>query len=270
MLTFKRNVDFLPYKPMSRWRKLAVSTWRNSEEASFYGWIDYDAAGIRKVINEFHRQGHRISPTAIAAKGVAKAISAYPKLNSVIRFGRIYQRKSIDVFFQVAPDDTGDTLTGICIRQCDKKTLSEIHDEIRERVKRIRKGEDDFIGFGTIMQYVPSFIIGWFQAMVSFFVYQLNIWSPLFGIPQDAFGSAMVTSVGMLGLQRGLAPLMPYVQCPMIVTIGKLEQKVLVQDGEIVIKEVIPICATMDHRLIDGVGAAKLMHALKTYFENPS
>lgn len=54
------------------------------------------------------------------------------------------------------------------------------------------------------------------QRLVSFICYQLNIWSPAFGIQQNAFGSAMVTSIGMLGIQRGFAPLLPFVDCPII------------------------------------------------------
>lgn len=254
---------------MPPWRKLAISTWRTSEEASFYGWIDIDAAGIREVNERFMEQGKRISPTAIAAKAVAVAIAGYPKVNGVIRFGRIYQRKTVDIFFQVAPDDSGDTLSGIVIRDCNNKTLEEIHEEIKQRVTRIRGGQDDFSAFGDFMRYLPGFVVGWLQSLASFISYQLNLWSPLLGLPKDAFGSAMVTSVGMLGIQRGFAPLLPYVECPMIITIGKLEDKAVVKNGTLQIAEVLPVCATMDHRLVDGVGASKLMKAIQEYFENP-
>ncbi len=269
MALIEKNIEFLPYQSMPPWRKLAISTWRSSEEASFYGWMDIDASGIHAVNKRLHEQGKRISPTAIAAKAVAVAIAGYPKVNGVIRFGRIYLRKTVDVFFQVAPDDSGDTLSGIVIRDCNNKSLEEIHDEIKQRVTRIRGGQDDFAKFGAFMTYLPGFVVGWLQALASFISYQLNLWSPLIGLPKDAFGSAMVTSVGMLGIQRGFAPLLPYVECPIIITIGKLEDKPVVKDGTLQIAEVLPICATMDHRLVDGVGASKLMNTLKQYFENP-
>lgn len=266
---FTRNIEFLPYKPISHWRKLAITTWRTSEEASFYGWMDIDATAIRKVINEFHTKGLKLSPTAIVAKAVAVSIASYPKVNGVIRFGRIYQRKSIDIFFQVAPDGTGDTLTDMVVRNCDKKSLREIHEEIQQRASRIRGGEDDFARFSHIMNRLPAFVIGWLQKLVSFCVYKLNIWSPAFGIPRDAFGSAVVTSVGMLGIQRGFAPLMPFVECPAIITVGKIEEKAIVKNGKVEIKEVMSLCATMDHRIVDGVGVANMLKTLKAYFENP-
>jgi len=265
----KQNIKYKPYVPMSRWRKLAISSWRTSEEASFYGWVDFDAKPLKELLHRLQEQGTKISPTAIAAKAVAVAISRYPKVNGVIRFGRIYHRQSVDIFFQVAPDDSGDNLTGIVIRECDKKSLEEIHTEIKERAERVRKGVDDFAGFGEVMKFIPTFLIGWMQRLVSFICYQLNIWSPAFGIPQDAFGSAMVTSVGMLGIQRGFAPLLPFVECPIIVAIGKIEQKPIVRDGKVEIIDVLPVCATMDHRLVDGVGASRMMKALTEYFKEP-
>ena len=255
---------------MRAWRKIALSTWRNSEEASFYGWVDLDAAGIRNVIERFKDEGKRISPTTIAAKAMAVAIANYSKVNSIIRWGRIYERQEVDIFLQVAPDDSGDALSGMVIRECDKKSLEEISNEIRSRVKKIRSGEkDDFGKITKRLNHVPSFVIGIILRFMKMLNYTFNIWSPLFGSPRDAFGSAAVTSVGMLGIQRGLAPMMPHYPCPIIVTIGKLEFKAVVEDGEVVVREVLPICATFDHRLIDGVGASKMFKALKSYIANP-
>jgi pyruvate dehydrogenase E2 component (dihydrolipoamide acetyltransferase) len=208
-------------------------------------------------------------PTAIVAKAVAVSIASYPKVNGVIRFGRIYQRRNIDIFFQVAPDGSGDTLTGMVVKNCDKKSLREIHQEIQARASQIRGGEDDFARFSHIMNKLPTFVIAGLQRLVSFCVNKLNIWSPIFGIPRDAFGNAMVTSVGMLGIQRGFAPLMPYVECPAIIMVGKIEQGPIVKDNKIEIREVLPICATMDHRIIDGMGVAIMLKTFKSYFENP-
>ncbi|MCP4122811.1 MAG: hypothetical protein GY751_13755 [Bacteroidetes bacterium] len=267
---FRRNVILKPYRRISPWRKIALVTWRNQEEASFYGWTDLDAAGVRKVMDRFKQEGKRMSPTTIAAKAVAVAISKYPRVNGVIRLGRIYERKHVDIFLQVSPDDSGDNLTGMVIRKCDTKSLEEISAEIRERVAKIRSGEkDEFKKITNMLNVMPSFVIALVLSFMSFINYTLNIWSPVFGSPRDAFGSAMVTSVGMLGLQRGLAPLIPFYKCPVIIAIGKLEQKPVVENGEVVIKEMLPLSGTFDHRLVDGVGASHLLKGLKEYIAAP-
>lgn len=270
MKLITRNIDLKPYRRSSAWRKIALSTWRNSEESSFYGWTDLDAEGILRVIRKFREEGKHLSPTTVAAKALAVSIAAYPRVNSLIRFGRIYERKDIDIFLQVAPDGSGENLTGIVIRQCDKKSLEEIDNEIRQRANGIRTGEmDEFSKITGMLSALPSFVIGLTLKFVNFLSYKLNVWSPLLGTPRDAFGSAMVTSVGMLGVQRGLAPFMPYYPCPIIVMVGKIEEKALAENGKVVVKEVLPITATFDHRLIDGVGASIMFKALKEYIADP-
>ena len=267
---FQKNVQLKPYKKVSPWRKIALSMWHNQEEASFYGWIDLDATGIIKTIDSFKQDGKRMSPTTIAAKAIAVAMSKYPQVNGLIRLGRIYERQNIDIFLQVAPDDSGENLTGMVIRNCDQKSLEEINEEIRTRVAKIKTGEkDDFMKSTKMLAALPTFLVGWIIGFISFVNYTLNIWSPLLQSPRDGFGSAMVTSVGMLGLEHGIAPLIPSNRCPIIIAVGKLEEKAVVRNGEIVIEPVLPITGTFDHRLVDGVGASHLLRALKEYIKAP-
>lgn len=267
---FQKNVDYKPYKGTNAWRKITIGTWPYAGDPSIYGWVDIDATSISEVLRKYQEQGIKISPTTITAKAVAVAIASYPPVNGVVRLGRIYQRKSVDIFLQVAPDDSGENLSGITIRNCDQKTLAEINNEIKEKAGRIKAGDDrEFEKVRKTMDMVPGWMMAKLLKFISFLQYGLNLWSPAMGSPRDGFGSAMVTSVGMLGLQRGLAPLVPYSRCPIVITVGKIEQKAVVKNGKIEIGEVLPICATMDHRLIDGVGAAKIFKAFSKYLENP-
>ena len=268
-MSFK-NVDYKPYKRTNAWRKITIGTWPNTGDPSIYGWVDVNADSINETLKHYKEQNIKISLTTITAKAVAVAIASYPPVNSVVRLGRIYERKSVDIFLQVAPDDTGENLSGITVRNCDKKSLLEIHNEIKEKAGRIKSGSDkEFEKVRKTMDFIPGVMMSGFLNFMSFLLYGLNFWSPILGSPRDGFGSAMVTSVGMLGLQRGFAPLVPYSRCPIVITIGKIEQKPVIKDGKIEIGDILPICATMDHRLIDGVGASKIFKAFSQYLEKP-
>ncbi len=270
MFGIQKNIRFKPYTKAGVWRKLSVATWDDADEACFYGWVDFDAAGIKNTLENFRAQGKKISVTTIAAKGLAVAVSAYPKVNGLLRFGRVYNRETIDIFLQVAPDTDSDDLTGIVIRGCDKKPLEEINEEIKIRTGKIKKeGDDAFKTVGTLTNWFPSFMLRLILKFAAFTNYSLNLWAPWMGMPRDAFGSAMVTSVGMLGIQRGLAPLMPHSRCPIIITVGRMEEKAVVKNGTVTVADVLPISATMDHRLIDGVGASKMFRALTEYLKEP-
>ncbi len=268
-MKFEKNVHYLPYKPMSVWRKIALGTWSHPGDPSVYGSVDLDARGILKYIEIQNEKSIKISPTAVMAKAIATALKETPALNGIIRFGRIYRRKDVDIFLQVAEDLDGENLSGMVVRNCDQKTLGQIQEEIRLKAEQIKSGNDE--GFKKIkkdMGGIPGFCMGHILKFVEIVLYLFNIWTPALG-PKDGFGSAMVTSVGMLGLEHGFAPLVPYSRCPLVVAIGKITERVIAENGQIIIRPHIPMSVTFDHRFIDGVGAAKMLKSIKNYLSNP-
>src|SRR5215213_1844481 len=54
-----------------------------------------------------------------------------------------------------------------------------------------------------------------------------------------------------------------------IIAVNKVEEKVVVLDGEIEIREQMNLSLSCDHRVVDGWDAANFMQALKGYIENP-
>ncbi|MBT3980006.1 MAG: hypothetical protein HOE90_01560 [Bacteriovoracaceae bacterium] len=267
---FKKNVN-LKHISVSPWRKLAMGTWRNAKDPSVYGSMDIEAQGIMDCIESYKAKGIRLTPTAVVAKAIAVAMKEVPSINCIIRFGRFYQREKIDIFLQVAADQDGEDLSGMVIRDCDNKPLESIATEIKAKAQKIRdKEEKEYSEGKKNMKLLPGIFLPFLIDFLGFVLYSLNIWTPLLGAPRDGFGSAMVTSVGMLGLDGGFPPLVPYSRCPILVALGRIQQKPVVNDdGEIVAKLMVPFSVTFDHRLLDGVGAAKLMKALLKYLKDP-
>jgi 2-oxoisovalerate dehydrogenase E2 component (dihydrolipoyl transacylase) len=54
-----------------------------------------------------------------------------------------------------------------------------------------------------------------------------------------------------------------------IIAVNKVEEKVVVLDGEIEIRKRMNLSLSCDHRVVDGWDAASFMQALKSYIENP-
>jgi pyruvate/2-oxoglutarate dehydrogenase complex dihydrolipoamide acyltransferase (E2) component len=92
---------------------------------------------------------------------------------------------------------------------------------------------------------------------------------PQLGLHQSPFGSAMVSSVGMLGLPQGFAPLAWMYDVPLLVLAGELTMKPVVVDGRIEAREVLPVTATIDHRYADGWHISRLMRAFREYLAAP-
>ena len=95
-----------------------------------------------KYIEDFRAAtGERLTISHLIAKAVAATLVKIPDANAIVRFNRIYFRKQISVFFQVAMKDaeTGEIdLTGATIEDADKKSLETICDEFNARVATVR------------------------------------------------------------------------------------------------------------------------------------
>lgn len=268
---FTRNVELVGPSKMSSWRKIAVGTWSSCGDPSIYGTIEIDATQILKRIEEEKSKGIRLTPTVIVAKAAALSLREFPVMNTVLRLGRLYERKNIDVFLQVSSDAKDDNLSGVLIRQCDSKSLSEIATELHKSASRIKKGDDfEYQKMKGLIQYIPSFLIGPLLKIMGFFMYGLNLWSPLINSPKDSFGSLMVTSVGMLGIDQGFAPLVPYSRCPALMAVGEIKKKAVVVEGEIHVRPMLTIGVTLDHRHVDGKGASYMLKTFRKFLENPA
>ena len=268
---FQRNVEYDGRPHLSAWRKAAIGTWRTAGDPSVYGILEIRAEAALAYAEELTRRtGQRITLTHILGKCMADTLRAHPSLNCVLRFGYLFQRKNVDVFFQVANDTDGKDLSGTTIRDADTKSISQIAEEMASSVKKIRSGGDkETYKIKGTMALLPPFVVAWMLTVSGFIAYKLNIWSPLFGSPRDAFGSIMITNVGSLGIDMAFAPLVPYSHCPCVLAVGAARDRPIVENGEVKVGKVIQLCVTFDHRLIDGLHGSKMARTLKKLFENP-
>lgn len=266
-----KNVDLGRPHKLSSWRKIAIGTWRTAGDPSVYGILEIDMGPALKHLEILKEtSGKRLTITHLIGKAVAVCLARHPDLNSILRFGKLYPRKNVDVFFQVASDLTGKDLSGTTIRNADKKSIVQIATEMEERVQTIRKkGDPDFKKMKNLMKLIPGFLSGLLLNISGFILYSLNLWSPLLGTPKDPFGSVMITNIGSLGLDVAFAPIVPYSRVPVLIAVGAVRETPVVKNGQVVISPVIKLCATFDHRIIDGVHASHLVKTLKHIFENP-
>jgi pyruvate/2-oxoglutarate dehydrogenase complex dihydrolipoamide acyltransferase (E2) component len=89
-------------------------------------------------------------------------------------------------------------------------------------------------------------------------------------VPTDGFGSAMVTNVGMFGLPHGFAPLVPFSLVPIVLTIGEVRDAAVVEAGEVVVRPVLTVGVTLDHRVLDGYQAGRLAQRFCAVMRDPA
>jgi pyruvate dehydrogenase E2 component (dihydrolipoamide acetyltransferase) len=87
-------------------------------------------------------------------------------------------------------------------------------------------------------------------------------------MPEEYTGSTFsVSNLGMFGIDQFTAIINPPEAG--IIAIGGVEEKPVVVDGQLEIRQRMRVTMSCDHRVIDGATGAKFLQTVKRYIENP-
>jgi pyruvate/2-oxoglutarate dehydrogenase complex dihydrolipoamide acyltransferase (E2) component len=255
----------------SSWRRLAASTWRRPHDPSAYGWLDIDVSRALSYLDELNASSNvKVTLTHLVGKALATAIASCPEVNGVLRRGQLHLRDSVDVFFQVAYEHGGN-LSGAKIARVHAKSVREIAAELAQVASAIRAhAPHELARSDARLSRLPAALRTLTLRAVETAVYDWGLDLSRFGVPQDGFGSAMVTNVGVFGLPHGLAPLLPFTRVPILLTIGAVHDAALVEAGQVVVRPVLPVGVTLDHRVLDGAQAGTLAKHFQAAMADPS
>ncbi|MBW2189554.1 MAG: 2-oxo acid dehydrogenase subunit E2, partial [Deltaproteobacteria bacterium] len=258
----------------SAFRKSALGTWNTPYDPTVYGVLSIKMDEALRYIDAFREHtGKRLTVSHMVAKAIGAVLEEVPDANALLRFNQIYLRDTIGVFFQVVvkDPDTGEIdLSGATIQKPNEKTLEQIIDEFERKVSGVRQGSDQALKTSRdLMARLPSWAVSPLLRATSFLNYTLNLDMTWAGMPKDLFGSVMITNVGSLGLPYALVPLVPYSRVPLLLALGSIEDRAVVEDGELVARKVMDIGATFDHRILDGGHAAKMHQIVSAWMEHP-
>ncbi|RME04467.1 MAG: 2-oxo acid dehydrogenase [Planctomycetota bacterium] len=252
------------------WRRIAVAAWRPPNDPTIHGSMLVDMEKALEFIEEKRREsGQKITITHLVTKAVAQALATYPFLNQCVRGRYVYQRESVDIFLQVS-FEKGEELSGVKLANADQKSVVEIAQELAQKAQQVRSHQDpQFRRTFSLLRHLPDWVFRFLLKLSDYVGNTLNWSIPSLGIVGDPFGSAMITSVGMWGIEVGYPPFFPYSRTALLVAVGEVALRPMVVDGQVVARRAMYLSATFDHRIFDGYQAAKLANFVKNYLEDP-
>ena len=266
------------YRPayVSAFRTLAPIIWDAPRDPTILGDTELNAEPLLAWLEAQRALGNKLTLTHAVARGVASVLGAHPELNCIVRRGRIWMRRDVDVFLQVAvPHEDGKKLagadlSGAVIRQADKCTTAEIAAKVQAVADKIRKHDDPMLKQTKAMLTVlPPFISRPFLRLLAWLNHDWGVDLGWMGVPDDPFGSMMVTSLGMFGIRNAYAPLFPNGRCLGVMLVGGVFDKAAVVNGQVVAQKALPLTIALDHRMIDGLQASVFSRELIRRLENP-
>jgi pyruvate/2-oxoglutarate dehydrogenase complex dihydrolipoamide acyltransferase (E2) component len=252
------------------WRRIAGAMWGPPDDPQIYGAMEIDATPLRAFFEQAKEAGHRVTPTHLVGRAVATALHEVPDFNMRVRGNRMHPRESVDVFYITAVEG-GRSLSGVKIDQADEKSVYEIAGELTLRAGAMKRGDDpDFARTKKTMEALPRWLLKLSMRFSSWMAGDMNKSIKSLGVKASPFGAAMITSVGMFGLPQGFAPLAKFYKMPLLILVGEITDKPVAVDGQVVIRPMLPITATIDHRYADGWHISQLLKPFRAYLADPA
>lgn len=257
-------------KTMSTRRKLAIATWSAPQEGNIYGKLTVDATKALAYLEEVRRKtGEKVTITHLVGKAVAEALRQAPTLNGRIVWGKYVPFDTVDIAFLVALEG-GNDLAKAKVSSADQKSIADIARELGAVSGRLRSGGDrDFEKSKGAIKAMPMWLLKRMVWLTGFLASSLGMSIKALGVEPFPFGSCIITSVGMFGIDEGFAPPTPFARVPVLILVGAVRDRPAVVDGQIKVQPQVTINATIDHRFIDGAQLGVLAKVMREYLEDP-
>jgi pyruvate dehydrogenase E2 component (dihydrolipoamide acetyltransferase) len=253
-----------------RRHRIAAATWRAPSSGLLYGRVELDAGAALDYVRELSAAtGARVTVTHLVGKAVGAALVSAPDLNARVVLGRLRRLPSVDVSFVVSTREGGD-LSSVRVRAIDGTPLTEVARLLTARAVPVREGDDADFGRSTALVERIPYPLTRPLIWAAGFVQSGLGWSvPSLGLKGDGFGGAMVSSVAAFGVEQGFAALVPLTRVGAVVLVGAVTDRPVAKDGEVVIRPMLDLGVTLDHRLVDGAQLGPAIAALRRVVEHP-
>jgi len=232
-----RGIPVREVIPLKAMRKMAAEHMAKSHAqvaaVTSFGEVDVtDLVTLRERLSaEPDRTGGvRLTYTPLLVRALGLALTQHPALNASLAEDAPEIRVYGEVNVGVAVSLPDGNLIVPVVHQADRKTLAEIAVRVADVTERARRG--------TLR-------------------------------PDDVRrGTFTLSNVGMV---RGIGWATPIVHLPQaaILATGRIEPKPVVRDGVIVIRSILPISLTWDHRIVNGVPVGQFLETLTDLLKHP-
>ncbi len=252
------------------WRQIAAAAYSGPKDCRIFGTIEVDITATLDHITRKRQSGEKPTLVHFVTAALARCMHEdVPQINCFLQRGKFIRRENVDVFITVALQE-GEDLTGVVIPGAQNLPVREITNLLRSKVREKRQGYDSgFVAAKHTLSKIPWPFRRMLFLLIRWWVYTLGFGLPFFKISRDPFGSVILSDIGSHGLNTGMAALFPMGRVPVVITMGTVEKKPVVVDDEVQVRSILPLTATLDHRIVDGAQAGALARGVARRLRDP-
>jgi len=253
----------------TNWRKVASTIYKKPTDSKIFGIVELDVTELERYIAQKRKEGIKTTITYLITLIIGRAIrQEIPALNTYVKRGKILQRKQVDATVSVLLP--GGQMGSVKVENADQLTTAEVSEEIGKNIANSRKGnENDAMQSKSLLAKLPWPFRNWLFKIYKTITINWGISVPGIGLDSNSFGSFMVSNIGTLGLDTGFASLLPSSNVSFVFVLGSINKKPVVVNDEIVIRRVMLMASTLDHRVVDGSHGGTLFRFIKQIAKKP-
>jgi hypothetical protein len=258
-------------KRLHPYRRLMFFIMRTRNESMVYTDDAIDAEGLLAYLEQTKdRLGADMTHIIVAAMNLTLAEN--PTMNRFIVGRRMYQRKHRELTFSMKREAMNKKakLAVVKLQMQDEESFAGLVERMNGSIQHQRSGakthEDKEYGlFDLFPRSVLRFFVWFFQALD-----YVNLLPYVFTKDDGLYTSCVIANLGSLGMKPAYHHLYEWGTSSLFVMVGRIEERAVVVDGQVVIKKVLPTRYSYDERIDDGLSAAYGMQTLKRVLENPT
>ena len=215
--------------------------------------FEADVGGIKEQLAELRLRGEPVSMTSYIAKSFACAIADDRRMQAY-RLGRsrLVVFDDVDLAFMIEREWEGEAFPVFYVlRAAQRKTVYEIQRELRSARETPLGTQGPMSALELQFFLLPAFL----RKVLWFFIRRNPYWF------KDLAGTAGVTSMGMY--TSGAAVGVPITPMTLTLSIGTIEKKLVLHDGQAVERDVVHLNLSVDHDIIDGAPLMRFAERFK-------
>lgn len=249
-------------------RKIAVATWRPSRDGRIYARMEVDATAALDYLDRVRTEtGERVTITHVVGAALGRAVREVPEIRARVVLGRLISLDSCDIGFAVDIEQ-GSDLAPVKVPDVDTLSPLEVARAVGAGADRLRTQEDAaYRRTSGIVGLAPSWAMRPALSFASLVAGGLG--RAVLGQPGFPLGTAFVSNVGSLGLDEAFLAPLPFARTPVYLAVGAIQDKAVVVDGAVVVRPVLVLVATADHRIVDGAHAGQMAGIVRDLVLHP-
>jgi len=253
----------------SNWRKVASTIYKKPTDSKIFGIVELDVTELEKYVAQKRKEGIKTTLTYLMTIIIGRAIrQEVPELNTFVKRGKIIQRKQVDATVSVLLP--GGQMGSVKVENADQLTTAEISENIGNNIANSRKGkENDEMQSKSLLAKLPWPFRNWLFKIYQTITINWGISMPVIGLDSNSFGSYVISNIGTVGLDTGFGSLLPSSNISFVFVLGTINKKPIVVNDEVVVRRVMLLSSTLDHRVVDGSHGGRLFRYIKQVAKNP-